>query len=56
MEGFGFIRTKGERRFYSRYKFLALHTVDVSGHVEGSNDVEDIVTVGELNILDDNTS
>lgn len=29
---------------YLRYKFFTLHTVNVSGNIEGSNDVENIVS------------
>lgn len=34
----------GEKRFYSRYKFLSLYTINVSGDVKGSDDVENIVS------------
>lgn len=34
---------------YLRYKFLPLHTVNVSRHIKGSNDVENIISGREFN-------
>lgn len=38
--------------FYLRDKFLSLHAVNVSWHIKGSNDIENIISASKMTTIE----